>query len=278
MSVQTVDLYRCAPRGISLFLAFLITFLSNVPAAMAQSSEFHRFGIGLGVFVSEQKTNARLAGEVGGEGTPIDLEGDLGLDKSSSVFRLDGYYRFNETHRLDFSAFDLSRSASKQVQTEIDFDDVIYPIDTVVSADFDLKIYKLAYTWSFMRRDKGYLGLTAGLYIADIGTRLAAESIGATSGSGITAPLPVIGLRGQYDFTEKWAFRGSAELFALEYGDFDGSLSDLYAGVDYRFRDRFAVGLGINSVNLNVGVSGSGFNGDLNWRYTGGVLSLKFDF
>jgi hypothetical protein len=259
-------------------VGFAIAFFSNVPAAMAQSDEFNRFGIGLGVFVSERNTTTRLAGQVGGEGTPIDLEGDLGLEKSSSVFRFDGYFRFNERHRLDFSAFDLSRSASKQIQTEIDFDDVIYPIDTVVSADFDLKIYKLAYTWSFMRRDKGYLGLTAGLYIADIGTRLAAESIGAVSGSGITAPLPVVGLRGQYDITEKWVFRGSAELFALEYGDFDGSLSDLYAGVDYRFRDRMAVGLGLNSVNLNVGVDSSGFNGNLDWRYTGGILSVKFDF
>jgi len=250
----------------------------NVPSAIAQSSEFNHFGVSLGAFVTERNSKVQLNGSIPDSGTPVDLESDLGLDSSSSVFRLDGHYRFNEKHRLDFSVFDLSRSSSKQIQIEIDWDDVVYPIDTVLSTNFDLKIYKLAYTWSFMQGEKGYLGVTGGLYVADIGTRLAAESIGERSGNGLTAILPVVGVRGQYDFTDKWSLRGSTEFFALEYGDYDGSLFDIYGGVHYRIRDGIAVGLGFNTVRLSVGVSKPRFNGDLNWRYTGGLLSMSFDF
>jgi hypothetical protein len=261
-------------RGSAIAITMTIVF-GNSATVFAQDE---KISMSLGVFLTNRDTTTRIDGEVPDSGTPVDLENDLGFDKSDNVFRVDGYYRFNDKHRIDFSVFDLSRSASKQIQTELDWNDTIYPIDTVVAASLDLTIYKLAYTWSFMRRDKGYLGVTAGLYTADIGTSLSAESIGRSSSGGVTAPLPVFGLRGQYDFSEKWSLRGSAEIFALEYGDFSGSLYDVNASLDYQLTNRVAVGVGINSVKINVGVSKPNIDGDLDWRYDGGLLFLKFDF
>lgn len=246
--------------------------------ALAQSTDFDRFSISLGVFVTNRDSKARLDGQVPDSGTPVDLENDLGFDKSDSVFRVDGYFGFNEKHRLDFSTFDLSRKASKQIQNDIDWNGTLYPVDVLVDASLDLTIYKLAYTWSFLRRDKGYLGATAGLYVADIGASISAESIDRASSGGVTAPLPVVGLRGQYDFSDKWSLRGSAEVFAIEYGDFSGSLYDLYAGLDYQLFNHAAIGIGVNSVKLNVGVTKANFNGDLDWLYAGGLLFFKFDF
>jgi len=257
-------------------VAIAATLLLGSPTTTMADDE--NFSVSLGVFLTNRDSETRVDGTIPDSGTPVDLENDLGFDKSDTVFRLDGYYRFNEKHRIDFSVFDLSRSASKQIQTEIDWNDTIYPIDAVVDSSLDLAIYKLAYTWAFMRRDSGYLGLTAGLYTADIDTSIAAESIGRSSSGGVTAPLPVLGLRGQYDISEKWSLRGSAEIFALEYGDFSGSLYDVYASVDYQITDHVALGAGINLVNINVGVTKPNLDGDLDWRYDGGLLYLKFDF
>lgn len=249
--------------------------LGNPATALAEDGNF---SVSLGAFLTNRDSQTRVDGTIPDSGTPVDLENDLGFDKSDTVFRIDGYYRFNEKHRIDFSVFDLSRSASKQIQTEIDWNDTIYPIDTVVDAGLDLAIYKLAYTWSFMRRDSGYLGLTAGLYTADIGTSISAESIGRSSSSGFTAPLPVLGLRGQYDLSARWSLRGSAEIFAVEYGDFSGSLYDIYVGLDYQITDHVAIGAGVNLVNINVGVSKPNLDGDLDWRYDGGYIFFTFDF
>ena len=90
--------------------------------------------------------------------------------------------------------------------------------------------------------------------------------------------MPVIGLRGEYHLSERWLLRGSAEIFLFEYNEFDGSLYDLFAGIDYGFNDTFAVGLGINSVRLDVGFDGSRFQGDVDWSYVGAMLYLKLDF
>ena len=262
----------------SLFMPLVALMFLEIPTAIAQADDDTKFSLSIGVFLADRNSDARLNGTAGIEGTPVDLEGDLGLNRSDSVFRIDGYYRFNKKHRLDFSAFDLSRTASKVIEKDIQWKDTLFPIDTTVDSDFDLAIYKLAYTWSFMRRDKGYLGLTAGLYIADFRTRLEAEAIGALESDGVTAPLPVIGLRGQYDFTEKLSFRASGEIFAIEYEEYSGSLYDIYAGLDYQFFKHVAIGIGINAVRINIEISKDRFNGDLDWRYDGGLVFFKFDF
>ena len=72
--------------------------------------------------------------------------------------------------------------------------------------------------------------------------------------------------------------RASAEYFALEYGDFDGSLFDFYAGVDYRLFDLMALGLGYNNVRIDVDVTAADFDGSLDWNYDGALIFVKIDF
>ena len=253
----------------------IILMLSMSTPAPAQTDP--RFSIGLGAFFTDRDSQTRIDGEAG-SGTDVDLESDLGLKKSDTVIRLDGYWRFAEKHRFDFSAFDLSRSASKQIDREIIWNDTTYAINTQIDAELDLAIYKAAYTWLFLKRHRSFLGATVGLYVADIGASLFAPNIGSRESSDLTAPLPVIGLRGEYRFAERWSLRGSGEIFAIEYGDYDGSLYDLFVGIDFSATDTIAVGVGINSVKLDVGVTKSGFQGDVDWQYDGAMAYLKFDF
>jgi hypothetical protein len=131
-----------------------------------------------------------------------------------------------------------------------------------------------------MQRDKGYIGLTGGLYIADI--KMTLDTVNLTENrsevGGATAPLPVLGFRGEYKFSERWSFRADAEIFFFEYGDFDGSLYDVYAGLDYSFSEHVALGVGINSVSMDLGVTKTIFPGELDWQYGGALLFLKFDW
>ena len=113
-------------------------------------------------FLPIVNTEARFDSSLG-NGTDMDLETDLGLDSSDSVFRVDGYFRFNERHRADFSVFDLSRKNSKQIERDIQWGDTLYSIDTVVKSDNGLSIYKAAYTYSFLNGEDGYLGATFGV-------------------------------------------------------------------------------------------------------------------
>ena len=102
--------------------------------------------------------------------------------------------------------------------------------------------------------------------------------VGERESADVTAPLPVFGLRGGYDLSERWSFRASGEFFVFEYEDFDGSLYDIYAGVDFQVMEHMAVGVGINSVKMDIGVTKPNASGNLDWQYDGGLIFLKFDF
>ena len=255
-------------------IVFLSSFISNA----AQAANEDKYSLSLGVFITDRGSNTRIDASGGMPGTPVDLEADLGLDTSDSVFRLDGYIRFAEKHRFDFSVFDLSRTSSKMIQKDIEWNGTVFPIDTVVDATFDLSIYKAAYTWVFLQRESGYLGVTAGLYIGDFANTVSAAAIGERETAEITAPLPVFGLRGEYHFSDKWSIRASGEIFVFEYDDFDGSLYDIYAGLDYQLFEHVAIGVGINSVKMDIGVTKANANGNLDWQYDGGLMFFKFDF
>lgn len=254
---------------------WLVVLLAVTSTASAQ--EDPRFSISVGAFFTDRESQTRIDGDAG-RGTDVDLEDDLGLKKSDTVFRVDGYWRFAEKHRLDFSAFDLSRSSSKQIDREIVWDDTTYPVNSTVKTDLDLTIYKAGYTWMFLKRDRSFLGATVGLYIADIGAKLSSSGGGSVESNDLTAPLPVIGLRGEYRFADRWSLRGSGEVFAVDYGDYEGSLYDLFAGLDFSITENIAIGVGVNSVKLDVGVSKNSFDGDLEWQYDGALAYFKFDF
>lgn len=262
----------------ALKISLLIAGLCGLSApTMAQSVDSDRFSLSLGLFVTSRDTDARFDSATD-PGTPADFEKDLGLDSSDNVFRIDGHYRFSERHRADFSIFDLSRNSSKQIERDIQWGDTLYAINTQINSKFDLEIYKAAYTYSFLQSDAGYLGATIGVYVADTAVSLAEENLGQAEVGELTAPLPVIGLRGERKLSERWTFRASGEVFAIEYDNIDGSLVDLYAGFDYSVMDRMSIGVGFNSVALDVDAEKSGFEGALDWRYTGGLVFLKFNF
>ena len=256
----------------------LLVVLLAPMAAHAETDLDDRFSISLGAFISDWGTNTQLNSDTLGLGTNIDFEDDLGLDASDTTFRVDGYFRFNDRHRLDLSVFDLSRNASKAIQKDIQFGDVSFVIDTVIDAKSDLSIYKLAYTYSFLRRDRGSLGVSAGLYVADAKFNLSAQNAGQAEQRGITAPLPVFGLRGDYLLNDRFTLRGSAEFFALKYDDIDGSIRDLFISVDYQINKHTALGLGYNYVSIDADATRSDFGGSLDWSYDGALLFLKLDF
>jgi hypothetical protein len=267
---------RCTPFATMILGgAILLPTMSD-----AQESQYmrERGSLLLGMFVTDRATSARLNDSSGGGGSNIDLEDDLGLESSTSVARFGGYYWFKPRHRFDFSIFDLSRDASRQIQETIDFGDQTFVINTVVTTSNDTSIYKLDYTFAPLSRPRGFLGLIGGLYVSANKLTLSAPSV-ATESEDLTAPLPVVGLRGEYEITDRIALRGAVQWFGIDTGDVAGRLVDTYVGADYTFGKRFAVGLAYNDVSLNVDATDdTGWNGELDWGYDGILLYLKVDF
>jgi len=263
---------------LCLVTSLLIVAQALPRAAHAQPTVgAERASIMLGAFVTDRQSSTRLDSDAG-DGTDIDMEDDLGLESSTNVARLGGYVWLGKRHRLDGSYFDLSRSATVPVQETIEFGDETFPINTVIETQSDLTIIKADYTFAVLARDRGWLGVTAGLYIAETTLSLSQATLGRAETEDVTAPLPVFGLRGDYAINDRITLRGAAQVFAFEADDVDGRFSDFYVGADYGFGKRMAVGLAYNRVSMSLGaVEDRGFDARLDWGYDGVLLYFKLD-
>ena len=262
----------CAP----FFLAGLLA--QALPGTVKAQEARERASFAIGAFITDRETSTRLdAGQ--DPGTDIDLEGDLGLKSSSTVLRVGGYYWVRPKHRVDFSLFDLSRTSTKQLDRTLEYGDDVFNIDTVVETTSDLTIVKADYTYVVLDRERGFLGVTGGLYVSSTKLTLQEQGLGTFESEDLTAPLPVIGLRGDYEITDRITLRGASQWFSIDTGDVKGSLRDTYIGVDYGFRPRMDIGLAYNDVSMNIRASESGgFEGALDWGYDGFLIYFKMDF
>jgi hypothetical protein len=265
---------RFVPARVALALSLVL--LAPL-AAHAQERDRPRGSVLLGAFVTNRDTDGRLDSN-NGDGTDIDFEDDLGLQSSLSVARLGGYYWFGERGRVDFSVFDLSRDATHQIDETIEFGDQVYQVNTVINTTNDLTIYKIDYTHAFVSKPRGYFGLGGGLYVARTGMSIDAARLGQHESDSLTAPLPVIGVSGEYDINDRITLRGSTQYFGIDTGTVSGHLTDFYVGADYRFTKRVGVGLAYDRVTLGVEADEDSFDGRLDWGYDGFLLYFKFDF
>jgi hypothetical protein len=149
----------------------------------------------------------------------------------------------------------------------------------VINVKSDLTVVKADYTFAMLARDRGYLGITGGLYVSQTTLGLSAAGLSASEEQDVTAPLPVIGLRGDYAINDRITLRGAAQVFDYSADNVDGRLTDFYVGADYGFGDHWAVGLAWNEVSTSLSAEAdSGLNGAVDWSYGGLLLYVKFDF
>ena len=237
-----------------------------------------KWGFSIGAFITDQDMQTEFGVNFGEGSFRVDFEDDLGLDDSQSVGRLAAFYKFNERHQVEFDIFDLSQSATAVIDEEFTWGDTTFPVDAEVATGLDLNIYKIAYSYFPAQSEQGKFGLTGGFYVADIGLSLRILPDEMAEVGAVTAPLPVLGFRGEYFFTERWRFSASVEWFGLEIDEYDGHLNDTLLGIDYRFTDHFALGLGYNRVDIDVDATDKALRADLIWEYSGVIAYLRGTF
>lgn len=260
-----------------LSAAFVAQWLPLAASAQPNAGS-ERGSVMLGAFVATRDSHVRLDSDFG-DGTDIDLEDGLGLDSSASVARIGGYFWFSRRHRFDAAYFDMSREASKRIEETIEFGDKVFVINTVLESEQKFSILKADYTFAALARDRGWLGVTGGLYVAKTTMTLSQATLGQYESEDLTAPLPLFGLRGDWAATDRITLRGAMQWFAFQTPDVDGRLTDFYVGADYSFGERMAVGLAYDRVSNNIGAKeDNGFNGRLQWGYDGLLLYFKMDF
>ena len=274
----------------TLLAAVLVLLLLSPGISLAgestETQPWEKFGANLGVFVSALDSSFRIGT---GVGLDIDVEDLLDLEATNTVFRAGVLWRFsdNRRHRLDFSWFAFRRDGTRQLTEDItierdDGTTVTLNAGSTVEAFFDMDIYQLAYSYSFFQDDRVDLAAGIGLYVMplDFGIK-AAGLVNEEGEASFTAPLPVLGLRMDFALTPKWFIRTGSQIFYLEYDNFQGSILEFRAAVEYNPWKHLGIGLGFDALGVKLEAEdedypGIDFRGNVQFNYTGLQLYLRY--
>jgi len=260
----------------ALFAASVVTALALAGAARAaeEGKLPDKFGLRLGGYnIKNANTVARLDANNAPVGAYIDFHDTLGGERTATVLRLDGRYRFNEHHGLGFSWYDVRLAGSRMLDKDIQWGGLTYPVSTQVDSDLKFNVYKLNYQYSLFHNEQAELGASVGLHVMGISANISASGINQSQGQSVTAPLPVWGLFAAYKFTPRFSAYYTYELFNINYQDkVIGGLQDFLLGLEYRLFRNFALGVAYNRFALHLKAKGdvTTLNLDTNWN--GGML------
>ena len=228
-----------------------------------------RFGIRLGGFyIKDADSTLRedLANSPGGR--YVDFHDTLGGDNKTTVWRLDGIYRFNERHALTFSWYDSKFTGSTVLDQDLVLPRQTFLKGTQIASNLEIDTYKLSYQYSVYHNEKIELAISAGIHKTHVSESITASGTGQYSSSSINAPLPVLGLFLDYKITPRFSAFYNHQVFFVNYNDkIKGELQDLLFGLEYRVFRNVALGAAYNtsSIHLTVQKTAATFYFDANW-------------
>ena len=121
-----------------------------------------------------------------------------------------------------------------------------------VDSELNLKLFGLTYGYRFIARERAELAATFGVQIASVEANAVVRSRVIREAESGVAPLPLIGLEGRYDFTERWSVEGRLQYLTVNVEDVDGSLLDARLALTWRLNPYLVFGLGYRSFAIDV--------------------------
>ena len=273
-----------SPRLISSTLALGCLSLSSTAHAQAMSD---RFWIEGGVYFPKVDSSVAVSSKVNpGVGTEIDMEDDLGFDDSATLASIQAGWRISRKFSVIGEYFSLGRDTTRTLSRNITFDGVTYPVATNLTSEFKSDIYRLVLGYSFVHTDKGEVGLALGLHATDFGVTLEGQGrIGNNAGATLErraqdflAPMPTVGLYGNYEVMPRLTIGARADYLSLSVGDYDGELLNLQAKVTYRVLDNVGIGAAWRYVDYRVDVDKDRYAGRFQYEFNGPALFLQAGF
>ena len=269
---------------VALFLA-----LATVPSSAADNNAYNlpweKFSIQAGAFFAGLNNQVTVGSP--GAGVAIDVEQTLGLNVHSTVFRAGAAYRIGSErrHRLDLDYLYFNRSGDKTIGQDIEVDNTVIAAGTRVETTYNFQILRLSYSYSFFQDDRMDLGASFGFFVMPIKFSISASGLGSGQGElKFTAPLPALGLRGDFAITPRWFLRTNVDFFYLEYQAFTGYLVDTRIAVEYNPWKHFGFGLGLDNFRMQLKRDGStnypgaNFEGEVKNQFFGAQLYARYFF
>ena len=196
------------------------------------------------------------------------------MENSNNAFLVEGYYRYSQKHRFDFTYYELERTGDQAINREITLGDTTFLVNTNVFSSFSARTLIATYSYMFHSHDEIDLGLSAGLHINDVNLILEAPGASLEESESQLMPLPIFGVLLNYKISDKLTVNYQSRVFLLKFDDYRGSLNDTKISLEHHTFKNFGFEFGFNRKSAEIEVREAQRLTKLNNVATGWMLNL----
>jgi hypothetical protein len=247
------------------------------------------FNLGAFVYTSSLKANLNGASS---ENPEIDFDETFGDAGNATRGRADALWRITPAHHLRLMYFNNTSTRSRVLDQDVQWGDYTFLAGSRADLRQEYQVLSASYEYAFLRRPTYELTASLGVHFSETNLRISGTAdftgpdcasppctaTAASKSSSLPAPLPVIGLRAGWVVAPNWYVDAQGQFFKVNINEYDGSWSDIRAGVTWMFHRNFGVGLGYNRFYTKLDVSKNDFNGRVKLGYSGAQAYLTGTF
>jgi hypothetical protein len=291
----------CRQRLVEFKRRFPLSFVAAllVVTAVAQANSpaeellADRFNVDLGTFVVASNLNGSLRGTANTTDQNVNFDKEFGTNADQTRWRAGVLWRITQRQHLRFGYFNNDIQRTRPIDRNLEWGDYTFVAGGQVTAEQKFQVYELEYEFAFLRRDDYEIAASAGIHYDDLTLTLSGNAsltvdtpngpveqtqTFTTKQTSVPAPLPVLGLRGDWAASDHVYLDASVQVFKLSYQGINGNWSDLRAGATWMFNHHFGIGIGYDRFATHVDLNKGSFNGRLNVGYQGGLIYVKGGF
>jgi hypothetical protein len=262
-----------------LVVIFVLWSATGIAAA-DELSPWERYSINLGAFFADSDPELRFDSDRLGIGTTIDLETTLGMDTEDLNYRIDAFWRFGSTrrHQLEVRYFNVDNQGTRTLDLGTRIGDVVFPEGLTVNSQLDVEFINVDYSYAFFQDERIRLAGAIGVHTTGLDFNIDAPRRGLAVSETFTAPIPVLGLRGDFIITPQWLFRASTDLVYIPLDEYDISVIDSLLALEYTPFEHAGIGLGLNDLRYRIESTSLDVDGKARLNFLGALAYLKLRF
>ena len=273
-----------------LALLLLLISATSRTADAGESSYFHpwldkKFIVEVGIFYPERLAKLGAEGSVDVGISPMPTENtDFGeqfsVSQSDRTLAAEFGWRYGKKWTFRMQYFDSTGANTAVLEEDIEWEGLTFLAGTNATAGTEFELTRFVWDYTIVNQPSYRIGLSGGFHWLHIrgyveGTVL--EPSGPTfagESASVDAPLPNIGFTYAHALSSRWGFRTRLDWFSADIHPYDGIFVNASAGFNYRMTDWFGIGFNYNFINLDVGVDGDNWRGDVETRFDGLYIYL----
>ncbi|NJN26361.1 MAG: hypothetical protein HC819_10470 [Cyclobacteriaceae bacterium] len=208
----------------------------------------------------------------------VGLEDNLGLPGKRAFFTAAFIHRFTPTSGIYVNYYGINRSENHVTDRDIIFQTDTIPAGTASMVYFNTQVISTGYLLSLVQDPNTFLGAYFNLYFMWLKTGVRSDLGSIDTEVNYVAPLPNFGIVAMFKI-KSWLFlEGNVGFFSLKMNDFDGTLYDFSARLNFRPTRWLGFTMSYQEFDIRVGFPYESIYTTVDYNFRGPALGVNLSF